>query len=106
LKAEDAPDSFNVLPALFGESKTGRDRSIEHAGVLSLRQGPWKFIEPGKGPKNLVNTNTESGQSPAGQFFNLAEDLGETRNLAAEQPDKARELANLLAKLPAQGRSR
>ncbi len=100
----DAPDSRNVLPALLGESQTGRDSLVEHAGVLSLRLGPWKFIEKGKGPKVLVNTNTETGQDPAGQLFNLETDLGETRNLAPEQADKMNELAPVLQRLRAQGR--
>jgi arylsulfatase A-like enzyme len=106
LKTDDAPDSQNVLSALLGESKIGRDHLIEHAGVLSLRQGPWKYVEPGKGPKKLVNTNTESGQAPVGRLFNLADDLGETKNVAAEHPDKVKALAEQLAKLRAQGRSR
>ena len=106
LKSDDAPDSDNVLSALLGESKTGRDHLIEHAGVLSLRQGPWKYIEAGKVPKKFVRANTESGQASAGQLFNLADDLGETKDLAAEQRDKVRELAEQLAKLRSQGRSR
>ena len=45
------PDSFNVLPALLGESPTGRDYVLEHAGRVAIRQGKWKFI-PGTGGKN------------------------------------------------------
>ena len=37
--ADDAPDSFNVLPALLGRPKTGRDHLVEHAGALSLIAG-------------------------------------------------------------------
>jgi len=106
LKTGDAPDSFNVLPALLGESKIGRDHLIEHAGVLSLRQGSWKYIEPGKGPRRFAQTNTESGQAPDGQLFNLDDDLGETKDLAAEHPEKLKEFAELVKQLRAQGRSR
>ena len=75
LADEDAPDSVDVLAALLGTSATGRDHLVEHAGVLSLRQGPWKLIEPGKGPKILANTNTETGQAAESQLYNLAADL-------------------------------
>ncbi len=102
----DAPDSFNVLPALLGESKTGRDHLVEHAGVLSLRRGPWKYIEPGTGPKVNRNTNTETGTEPAGQLYNLVDDLGETKNLAAEHPERVKEMSALLQKLREEGRSR
>ena len=102
----DAPDSFNVLPALLGESKTGRDHLVEHAGVLSLRRGPWKYIEPGQGPKLNQNTNTELGNDPAGQLYNLADDLGEAKNLASSHPERAKEMFTLLQKLRVQSRSR
>ena len=102
----DAPDSFNVLPALLGESKTGRDHLVEHASVLSLRLGHWKYIEPSEGPKVNRNTNTELGNDPMGQLYNLAADLGETRNLASEHPDRVKEMSALLQKLREQGRSR
>jgi arylsulfatase A-like enzyme len=93
---DDAPDSFDVLPALLGTSATGRDHLVEHAGVLSLRQGPWKLIEAGNGPRVLANTNTETGQADALQLYNLDEDLGETKTVAAQHPDRVREMHGLL----------
>jgi arylsulfatase A-like enzyme len=106
LAGDEGPDSIDVLPALLGESKKGRETLVEQANSLSLRQGPWKFIEPGRGPQVLANTNIESGRSPEPQLYNLASDLGETKNLAAEQPDKTAELRRLLAKIREQGHSR
>ena len=102
----DAPDSFNVLPALLGKSKTGRDHLVQHAGALSLRQGQWKYIEPAEGQKVNRNTNTELGNDPTGQLYDLADDLGETKNLASEHPDRVKEMSALLQKLREQGRSR
>ena len=92
----DAPDSVDVLAALLGTSATGRDRLVEHAAVLSLRQGPWKLIEPGRGPRINSNTNTETGQAGEVQLYNLDEDLGETKNVAAQHPDKLKEMRDLL----------
>lgn len=105
LTNDAAPDSFNVLPALLGQSKTGREHLIEQANVLALRQGDWKYIEPGQGPKRLAATNTESGQDPLGQLFNLKDDPGETKNITTE-PDKKRQIADLLKKIREAGRSR
>lgn len=102
----DAPDSFNVLPALLGQSKAGRESLVEQASVLSLRAGAWKYIEPAKGPKIQKNTNTETGNDPDGQLYNLAGDLGETNNLAARHPDRAKAMAARLQQIRQNARSR
>ena len=101
-----APDSFNVMPALLGKSSTGRTELIEQASVLSLRIGLWKYIEPGKGPKIQRNTNTETGNDPDGQLYNLTDDLGETRNLISKHPDRAKEMAARVQQLRQNNRSR
>lgn len=106
LEMAAAPDSFNVLPALLGQSRTGRQFLVEQAGVLSLRDGQWKYIEPGKGPKMSTNTNTELGNDPAGQLYDLARDPGETTNLAARQPARANEMKQRLQQIRQAGRSR
>jgi arylsulfatase A-like enzyme len=98
-----APDSFNVMPALLGTSKTGREHLIEQASVLSLRKGQWKYIEPGKGPKIQRN---ETGNDPDGQLYNLADDLGETNNLITKYPDRAKEMAAQLRQIRQNSRSR
>jgi arylsulfatase A-like enzyme len=106
LAPDDAPDSFNLLDALLGRTQTGRDHLVEHARVLSLIRGNWKYIEPGKGPRVNRNTNTELGIDPQPQLYNLGDDLAEKRNLAAEHPDKVQELAALLDKIRQDGRTR
>jgi arylsulfatase A-like enzyme len=100
----DAPDSQNVLEALLGEMRTGRDYLVEQAGVLAVRQGPWKWIEPGKGAGRLANTNTETGQDPQPQLYLLTEDLGEKKNVAREQGTKLQELQGVLERIRAAGR--
>jgi len=101
-----APDSFNVLPALLGEAKAGREHLIEHASALSLRHGSWKYIEPSRGQKVNRNTNTETGNDPGGQLYNLSDDSGETKNLASQHPERVKEMSAFLEKLREQGRSR
>ncbi len=106
LAVADAPDSHNVLPALLGKSKTGRKHLVEQAGALSLRQGQWKYIEPSRRPKVNANTNTELGNDTSAQLYSLADDLGETNNLAAKHPDRVKEMEALLQQIKQLGRSR
>ncbi len=63
--AGEAPDSRNQLAALLGQDAKGRDHVVEHAGALALREGRWKYIEPTKGPRMSVQTNTELANDPA-----------------------------------------
>lgn len=106
LAAEDAPDSLDTLPALLGESKAGRDHVVEHSNVLSLREGQAKYIEPGKGPKRNLNTNTEMGADPQGLLFDLAADPAEQDNRIGQDPDRARGMQDRLQKLREAGRTR
>ncbi len=106
LPHEAGPDSFNVLPALLGQSETGRDHLVVHAGSLSLRKGRWKLIMPSSGPRYNRNVNIELGNDPAPQLYDLEADPGETTNLAQKEPAKVKELMALLEKIRAEGRSR
>jgi arylsulfatase A-like enzyme len=92
----EAPDSVNVLPALLGESATGREELVEQARALTLRQSDWKYIEPSRGPQMNRNTNTELGNSPSGLLFNLAADLGETHDLTSELPERVKQMRERL----------
>lgn len=97
LAPADAPDSFNLLPALLGNSRKGREYVVLHAGGgIALRQGNWKFIPASQGPKRNVNTNIELGNDPEPQLYNLETDPGETRNLASAHPDKVAEMTKRL----------
>jgi arylsulfatase A-like enzyme len=107
LAAADAPDSFNVLPALLGESPTGRAHLVEHgAQELALREGRWKFIPASQAPAKNKHTNTEMGNQPGPQLYDLSADLGERKNVAAQHPDEVKRLAAKLEQLRNAGRSR
>jgi len=101
----EGTDSENVLPALMGQAKTGRQELVEHARVLALRDGTWKYIEPARGPKRDANTNTELGGEPGGQLFQLNDDLGETNNLIQAQPDRTRKLSQELQSTRQRGKA-
>lgn len=92
-----APDSQNLLKALLGQSKHGRDEMIEEAFVIALRQGKWKYIEPGNAaPQFLSNKKVESGLSDVPQLYNLDDDSKEQNNLSAKYPEKVKALKKRL----------
>ncbi len=103
-----ATDSQNILPALLGESPTGREILVEHSGNLALRKGSWKFVERRAQPKAAAAKNppakSDSPTAPQGELYDLAADPGETHNLAGEKPDKLAELSAELDKIKAAGR--
>jgi len=103
LPAEAGPDSFNVLPALLGEKpdKPCRDHLIEHGNGLAVRRGPWKLIP--RGPAGAAKAK-KGGGGP--ELYNLADDIGETKNVAGQHPDIVKELSGLLDQVRERGRSR
>ncbi len=106
LRAGSAPDSFDVLPALLGDSRTGRDHSVHHSGRLALREGSWKYIPAGSGRAVMTSTAAETGEAPVDQLYDLAQDLGETTSLAAQHPDRVKAMAARLQSIRTAGRSR
>ncbi len=97
--APNLSDSIDVLPALLGDSKTGRTELIEEAGALSLRQDNWKYIEPNDKRKINPETNTELGNDSVPQLYDLSTDPGETRNVASTYPDRVKSMASALDRI-------
>lgn len=91
----EAPDSKNILQAFLGISKTGRDYLVKQNGG-SIVQGQWKYIEPNKSEPYWKLTDTETGNSPVAQLYDLRNDIGERNNVAEKYPEKVKELAMLL----------
>jgi arylsulfatase A-like enzyme len=89
-------DSFSILPLLRGADHPVREQAVNCAssGVPALRQGPWKLI-----------LGAEGNAPPEVQLYNLADDLGETRNLAGEQPARVAQMRATLERLIVDGRS-
>jgi arylsulfatase A-like enzyme len=106
LPEQAAPDSMNVLPALLGESKQGRRELVEDAGVQSLIAGDWKLIRPSDLPSINKNTDTELGNAPKPQLYNLARDPGEKNDLANSQPARVEAMMTQLEGIRAARRTR
>jgi arylsulfatase A-like enzyme len=107
LAEKDAVDSYEMLEQLLGKSEINRDHFVHQGNAtMALIKGDWKYIVPSDRPKMNVNTNTEMGTDPEPQLYNLKEDLGETKNLAKEDPEKVKELETLFQKIKDDGRTR
>jgi arylsulfatase A-like enzyme len=94
-----APDSMEQSAALTGQDRKGREWLVEHARTLTLIEGDWKLIPPNKGEKIQVNTNTETGNDPQPQLYDLSNDIGERNNLASQYPDRVKTMMERLAKI-------
>jgi len=84
-------DGVSIAPLLRGEGKLDREAIFWHyphysnqggKPGCSVRSGDWKLIEFFEGNRL--------------ELYNLREDIGEDRNLAAEKPETARRLRGLL----------
>ena len=106
LPEQAAPDSMNVLPALLGKTKKGRQQLVEDAGVLSMVDGDWKLIQPSNLPVMNKNTNTELGNAPKPQLYNMAKDPGEKDNLAEQEPERVAAMTKKLKEIRAGQRTR
>ncbi len=106
LREGSAPDSFDVLPALLGDSRRGRDHCVHHSCRLALREGSWKYIPAGSGQAVMTNMAIETGEAPVDQLYDLVHDLGESKNLAAQHPERVKAMAARLQSIRAAGRSR
>jgi len=103
LPANVAEDSVSLLPLLKGGDQPVRENAVSASinGVPAVRSGSWKYIPgPGSG-----GSGKGGDQSQPVQLYNLADDLGETKNLAAAMPEKVTEMKALLEKLITEGRS-
>jgi arylsulfatase A-like enzyme len=102
--AGQCADSVNVLPALLGQSKQGRENFVAHTGgtngPFAVRAGNWKLITNAANAYGKGAKNPGKGKGMAGpQLFNLADDPAETKNLVESNPEKVEELKGLLVKL-------
>jgi len=100
-------DSIDQLSTMLGDSDEHRSYVLQQGAgenYFGLRMGDWKFI-PATNPPPFANRKHNSRENPISTpmpeqntdyLFNLAEDPGETTNLAKEYPEKVEELTNLL----------
>ena len=92
-----APDGLDLWPTLTQGSKSPHDAILlmgSSPGRAAVRMGDWKLL------LNASETNAEGAaaadETPVRQngieLYNLADDISESKNLAAAQPQKVKEL--------------
>ncbi|MFN2233158.1 MAG: sulfatase family protein [Anaerolineales bacterium] len=111
LQENTAEDSFSFLPALHGElgECLSRKMIVHHSGdgMFSIRDGKWKLIQ-GCGSGGFTEpqrVDPEAGE-PQGQLYNMQDDIQETCNLWAVEPQIVERLTALLTDLMIKGNSR
>jgi arylsulfatase A-like enzyme len=79
-----APDGRSLLAQLAGESSASEpaDYAVTALESTALYRGPWKLVLPAPG--------LFSDEPP--ELYHVVDDPGETRDLAAENPDRVAEL--------------
>ena len=108
LPHDAGPDSFSFLPLLFGEDKEIRPSLAVEAGQkhMSFRLDDWKLIT-GKGSGGFSKRGQPTQPAgPAGQLYNLAEDIGEQNNLYDKHPEIVQRLTAMLENVKETGRTR
>jgi arylsulfatase A-like enzyme len=96
-----APDSENHLNAWLNKGEKGREYLVLQnvQNNLSIENGRWKFIAPGKGPAYGKETNTEYGNLNKDQLYDLSVDIGEKENVAEKNQKIVEELRAKLEKI-------
>ena len=93
-------DSHDELDTLLGEDTTGRPHLVhEIRNNLALRKGPWKFVPSGSTRDQLGPWPKNAEIKAPGALYDTKADRGETKNLAAENPEKLEELKAALQKI-------
>ncbi len=92
MKAPENTDGISYLPTLLGQEKKQKKHSYlywefyEMGGKQAVRKGNWK----------AVRLKVHSNRNAPLELYNLAEDLGETKNLAAKYPEIVKEMEKLM----------
>ncbi|MCB0689897.1 MAG: arylsulfatase [Saprospiraceae bacterium] len=92
-KIDKQIDGISFLPTLLGEGDQKKHEYLywefhERGGRKALRQGDWK----------IVKYDLEKHPDDTPQLFNLKDDPSESNDVAAEYPEKLRELTELMQK--------
>lgn len=92
IKPEWKLDGTNLLPYLTGENAGNPHDTLywRFGSQIAVRKGDWKLVKGGP----LVADQGQTASTDGAQLYNLADDIGETTDLAAKNPEKLKELAS------------
>jgi len=130
LSREDAPDSFNMLPALVEDSPARGIRpylTVEGVLGLAIREGRWlylpfhdsgglssgphpevwmKFWELGRTNSDFTAEGKLKPDAPPGQLYDLTEDPGQTTNVYRRHPEVVKRMGERLETLEKEARGK
>ena len=86
-KVPDKIDGISMVSALLGKDGQKKHGYLywELGSKQALRKGDWKAVRDG-----------QKGKLGPVELYNLAEDIGETQDLAAREPERVKEMQRLL----------
>ena len=87
-------DGVNLLPFLTGSTQARPHEALywRLGNHMAIRTGDWKLVRTSDGPLGTGEFDTLASLAGA-ELYNLSNDIGETKNLAAAEPARVRELA-------------
>jgi arylsulfatase A-like enzyme len=87
-------DGVNLLPLLTGTSKDAPHDALywRFGQQIAIRKGDWKLV---KAPDDGTPLPAQGGKASTegAALYNLAKDIGESTDLASQEPEKVKELA-------------
>lgn len=101
-------DSISNLPLWQGSDISVRTYTVHHSlfGMFSIRMGDWKLeMCAGSGSFNYPVDGKDTKDLPPIQLYNLANDIGETNNVAGQHPELVEQLKGVLTEHILNGRS-
>jgi len=103
------PDSFSILPLIHGSDQAVRKSIVMQSGngMMMIRKGDWKLIVGlGSGGFSTPKSVEPSEGEPPGQLYNLADDIGETKNRYNDRPEIVKDLTEELERIRSSKSSR
>jgi arylsulfatase A-like enzyme len=89
-------DGVNLLPYLAADGDASRPPHDalywRLGGMMAIRKGDWKAVKTTEGPLRQVADPARLAEMSGTELFNLAADISETKNVAADQPAIAKDL--------------
>jgi len=108
-RSNAAEDSVSLLPALERRDKRPlREAVVHHSvnGSFAIRQKNWKLeLCPDSGGWSAPRPGSKAADElPPVQLYDLANDVGEQKNVSAQHPEVVEQLTKLLEKYVADDR--
>ena len=96
-------DGKDIWPLLSGETKESPHEMLFYfeceGQLMAVRSGPWKLSMEHQGEEKKDDPKQATPKSFKPQLYNLAEDIGENNDVAAQHPDIVKRLQGYVQKM-------